>query len=64
MIIKSARLIERNYDTISKLCKDTQQPIYLTKSGKIDLVIMDIHAFKQREAMLRLKEELISVEEQ
>lgn len=64
MIIKPAHLIERNYDTISKLCKDTQQPIYLTKNGKIDLVIMDIHAFKQREAMLQLKEELISVEEQ
>lgn len=25
---------------------------------------MDIHAFEQREAMLQLKEELISVEEQ
>ena len=51
-------------DTISKLCKHTQQPIYLTKNGEIDLVVMDIHAFEQREALLRLKEELISVEEQ
>lgn len=64
MIIKSAHLIERNYDTISKLCKNTQQPIYLTKNGEIDLVVMDIHTFEQREAMLQLKEELIFVEEQ
>lgn len=64
MIIKSAHLIEKNYDTISKLCKNTQQPVYLTKNGEIDLVVMDIHAFKQREAMLQLKEELIYVEEQ
>lgn len=64
MIIKPAHLIEKNYDTISKLFKNTQQPIHLTKNGEIDLVIMDIHAFKQREAMLQLKEELISVEEQ
>ena len=64
MIIKSAHLIEKNYDTISNLCKNTQQPIYLTKNGEIDLVVMDIHAFEQREAILQLKEELISVEEQ
>lgn len=64
MIIKSAHLIEKNYDTISNLCKNTQQPVYLTKNGEVNLVIMDIHAFKQREAMLQLKEELISVEEQ
>ena len=64
MIIKPAHLIEKNYDTISNLCKNTQQPVYLTKNGEIDLVVMDIHTFEQREAMLQLKEELISVEEQ
>lgn len=63
MIIKPAHLIKKNYDTISNLCKNTQQPIYLTKNGRIDLVVMNIHAFEQRKTMLRLKEELISVEE-
>ena len=38
-------------------------PIYLTKNGEGDLVVMDIEAFNQREKMLKLREELLSVEE-
>lgn len=64
MIIKPAHLIEKKYKIISNLCKNTQQHIYLTKNGEVDLVVMDIHAFEQHEAMLKLKEDLISVEEQ
>ena len=37
--------------------------MYLTKNGEGDLVVMDIHAFTQREKMLKLREELTTVEE-
>ena len=37
--------------------------IYLTKNGEGDLVVMDIEAFTRREKMLKLREELLAVEE-
>ena len=37
--------------------------MYLTKNGEGDLVVMDIDSFSKREKMLKLREELIAVEE-
>jgi hypothetical protein len=37
--------------------------VYLTKNGVGDLVVMDIEAFVRREKMLKLREELLAVEE-
>lgn len=37
--------------------------MYLTKNGEGDLVVMDIEAFSQREKMLKLREELLAVQE-
>ena len=36
---------------------------YLTKNGEGDLVVMDIETFNRREKMLKLREELLAVEE-
>jgi PHD/YefM family antitoxin component YafN of YafNO toxin-antitoxin module len=63
MNIKPSAAIRKNYNEISTLCKETGEPVYLTKKGEGDLVVMDIAAFAQRESMLRLREILISVEE-
>jgi len=41
----------------------TKEPIYLTKNGEGDLVVMDIEAFSRREKMLQLREDLLAVEE-
>ncbi len=43
---------------ISELCKRTGEPVYLTKNGSGDLVVMDVEAFARRESMLKLKEKL------
>ena len=64
MIIKASAAIRQNYNSISELCKKTCEPIYLTKNGEGDLVVMDIEAFTQREKMLQLREELLAVEEE
>ena len=63
MIIYPSAKIRQNYNEISKECKKTKEPIYLTKNGEGDLVVMDIEAFNQREKMLKLREELLSIEE-
>ena len=39
------------------------KPVYLTKNGEGDLVVMDINSFTKREKMLKLREELLAVEE-
>ena len=63
MTIYPSAKIRQNYNEISKECKKTKEPIYLTKNGEGDLVVMDIEAFNRREKMLKLREELLSVEE-
>ena len=45
MNIRPSASIRQNYNEISKLCKQTGEPVYLTKNGEGDLVIMDIEAF-------------------
>ena len=63
MYIKPSAAIRQNYNDIAELCKTTGEPVYLTKNGEGDLVVMDIEAFTHREKMLKLREELLAVEE-
>ena len=63
MNIKPSAAIRKNYNEISKLCKDTKEPVFLTKNGEGDLVVMDIATFSRRESMLKLREQLVAVEE-
>ena len=62
MNIRPSAAIRQNYNEIAELCKKTGEPIYLTKNGEGDLVVMDIEAFTRREKMLALREELLAVE--
>jgi len=64
MNIKPSANIRQNYNEIAELCKKTGEPVYLTKNGEGDLVVMDMVSFSKREKMLKLREELISVEEE
>ena len=64
MIIKASASIRQNYNEISELCKATKEPVYLTKNGEGDLVVMDIESFSRREKMLKLREELLAIEEE
>ncbi len=63
MTIKPSAAIRNNYNDISLLCKESGEPVYLTKNGEGDLVVMDIVSFSRREAMLKLRENLIAAEE-
>lgn len=63
MNIKPSALIRKNYNEISTLCKTTKESVFLTKNGQGDLVVMDIGTYSQRESMLKLREQLVGVEE-
>lgn len=64
MKIKPSAAIRKNYNEIADLCKETGEPVYLTKNGEGDLVVMDIEAFARRESMLKLRENWVAVEEE
>ncbi|MBP2654235.1 MAG: prevent-host-death family protein [Firmicutes bacterium] len=63
MNIKPSAAIRKNYNEISALCKTTKEPVFLTKNGEGDLVVMDIATFSRRESMLKLREQLVAAEE-
>lgn len=63
MNIRSSAEICRNYNEIVEVCKKTAEPVFLTKNGERDLVVMDIETFNRREKMLKLREELLAVEQ-
>lgn len=63
MNIKPSAAIRQNYNEIAELCRKTAEPVFLTKNGEGDLVVMDIATFNRREKMLKLREELLAVEE-
>lgn len=62
MTIRPSAAIRQNYNEISEFCKKTGEPVYLTKNGEGDLVVMDIEAFHRREKLLKLQAELLEAE--
>lgn len=63
MIIRPSAAIRQNYNEIADICRKTAEPVFLTKNGEGDLVVMDIETYNRREKMLKLREELLAVEE-
>ena len=55
MLIIPSEQIEERYEEIVKLCKTTKEPVYLTKDGQNDLVVMDAHAFEKMKQEIVLK---------
>ena len=62
MKIRPSAAIRQNYNEIAEFCKTTGEPVYLTKNGEGDLVVMDIETFNRREKMLSLREKLLDIE--
>ncbi len=63
MLIKPSAAIRQNYNEIAALCRSAKEPVFLTKNGEGDLVVMDMDTYTRREKMLKLREELLAVEE-
>ena len=64
MIIKASTALRNDYAGISNLAKETNEPIYITKNGDGDLVVMNIEAFEKREQMLKLRERVLKADQE
>ena len=48
-IIRPCADLRNNYNEIAQICHETNQPVYITKNGFSDLVILSNEAFEQYE---------------
>ncbi|MDR0931155.1 MAG: type II toxin-antitoxin system Phd/YefM family antitoxin [Clostridiales bacterium] len=61
IIIKPSAAIRNNYNEISRICKETGEPVYLTKNGEGDLVVLDIRAYTMQKEKLDLEAKLMQI---
>ena len=64
MLIKPSAALRNDYTTISALAKETKEPIYITKNGEGDMVLMSIDAFEKREQILQLRAKVLQAEQE
>jgi len=48
----------RNTNEISELCHNSHEPVFITKNGYGDLVIMSVEAYEREQAMMELYKKL------
>ena len=58
-VIRPCADLRNNYNEISKICHETKEPVYITKNGYNDLVILSNEAYEkyEEERVDRLVEE-------
>ena len=59
MIIRASADIRTDYNSVIEECRQTGEPVYLTKNGQGDAVVMDIASFERREQILRAQQMLL-----
>jgi len=64
MIIKPSTALRNEYTEISRICKESGEPVYLTRNGEGDLVVMAIDSFEKQKRLLELKAKVLEAEEQ
>lgn len=64
MYIKTSSALRNDYNSISAMAKESNEPIYITQNGDGDLVVMSIDAYEKREQILNLRAKVLQAEEE
>ena len=57
-IIKPISDMRNKFNAISEMCRREHEPVFLTKNGQGDLVVMSIELFEKQQALLDLYQKL------
>jgi len=61
-MIKPSSELRKNYNSIAEICRTNKIPVFLTRNGEGDTVIMDIETYGRRENDLAIAERLLAAE--
>ena len=61
-IIKPSSELRKNYNHIADLCRKSNAPVFLTRNGEGDTVIMDMETYSRREEELAVAGKLLEAE--
>ena len=61
-IIKPSSELRKNYNSVAEICRKQKVPVFLTRNGEGDMVLMDIETYSRREEDLALAQRLASAE--
>jgi prevent-host-death family protein len=54
--------LRNNANEISEFCRTTREPVFITKNGSGDMVVMSVETYERREAKLELYAKLAEAE--
>ena len=61
-IIKPSSELRKNYNSIAEICRTEKTPVFLTRNGEGDTVLMDMETYSRREENLAVAERLLAAE--
>ena len=61
-IIKPSSELRKNYNSVAEICRVYKTPVFLTRNGEGDTVLMDLETFSIREENLAAAERLLAAE--
>ena len=64
MHITSSTALRNDYNAVSSLAHESAEPVFITKNGEGDIVIMSIAAYEERERMLDERAKVLEAEAQ
>ena len=61
-IIKPSSELRKNYNSVADICRTQKVPVFLTRNGEGEMVIMDIETYSRREEDLAFAQRLAAAE--
>jgi len=56
--------LRNNFKKISEVCHEENEPVFLTKNGRGDMVVMSIEQYEKQQALLELYKKLGKAEKE